>query len=179
MGSLLRKQTLYAILQCLKGNADKPVGSGEESISRNGGIAIIDIENDIFAAVAVPLREKYGKDSKGQYNIWVSGESADVPAKFPAVTIEEKDNYVYTRARTTKIENAANVMYEINVYTNRVGYKKQDAQEIMSFIDEILSSLGFTRTMMQPIDNLSEATIYRMVARYEAIVDTDFMIYQT
>lgn len=140
---------------------------------------MIDIENQIFSAVAVPLREKYGKDSKGQYNIWVSGESTDVPARFPAVTIEERDNYVYTRASTTNIENAANVMYEVNVYTNRVGYKKQDAQEIMSFIDEIMADLKFTRTMMQPIDNLSDATIYRMVARYEATVDTDFMIYQT
>lgn len=129
--------------------------------------------------MAVPLREKYGKDAKGQWKIWVSGESADVPARFPAVTIEEKDNYVYTRASTTKIENAANVMYEVNVYTNRVGYKKQDAQEIMSFIDEILSGLMLTRTMMQPIDNLSDATIYRMVARYKATVDTGLMIYQT
>lgn len=140
---------------------------------------MIDIENNIFAAVAVPLREKYGRDQNGKYKIWVSGESTDIPARFPAVTIEEKDNYVYTRASTTKIENAANVMYEVNVYTNRVGYKKQDAQEIMSLIDEILSGLMFTRTMMQPIDNLSDATIYRMVARYKATVDTDLMIYQT
>lgn len=140
---------------------------------------MIDIEPDVFAAVAVPLREKYGKDQKGQYKIWVSGESTDVPARFPAVTIEEKDNYVYTRASTTRIENAANVMYEVNVYTNRVGYKKQDAQEIMSLIDETMAEMKFTRTMMQPIDNLSDATIYRMVARYEATVDADFMIYQT
>lgn len=138
---------------------------------------MIDIEGQIFAAVAVPLREKYGKDTKGQWKIWVSGESTDVPARFPAVTIEEKDNYVYTRLRTRKIENAARVMYEVNVYTNRVGYKKQDAQEIMSFADEILANKGFTRTMMQPIDNLSDATIYRMVARYEAVVDTDHWIY--
>lgn len=129
--------------------------------------------------MAVPLREKYGKDAKGQWKIWVSGESTDVPARFPAVTIEEKDNYVHTRASTTKIENAANVMYEVSVYTNRVGYKKQDAQEIMSFIDEILAGLKFTRTMMQPIDNLSDATIYKMVARYKATVDAGFMIYQT
>lgn len=141
--------------------------------------AVIDVENQIFAAVAVPLREKYGKDAKGQYRIWVSGESADVPARFPAVTIEEKDNYVVRRMSTRRIENAVNVMYEVSVYTNRVGYKKQDAQEIMSFIDEILSGLNFTRTMMQPIDNLSDATIYQLVARYEATVDTDFMIYQT
>lgn len=135
---------------------------------------MIDIETDVFAAVAIPLREKYGT---GQ--IFVSGESTDIPAKFPrSVIIEEKDNYVYTRASTTKIENAASVMYEVNVYTNRVGYKKQDAQEIMTLIDEIMAGMKFTRTMMQPIDNLSDATIYRVVARYKATVDKDLMIYQ-
>lgn len=139
---------------------------------------MIDIEPDVFAAVAVPLREKYGKDTKGQWKIWVSGESTDVPARFPAVTIEEKDNYVYNRASTTQIENAVKVMYEVNVYTNRVGYRKPDAQEIMSFIDEILLNLKFTRKAMPPIDNLSDATIYRLVGRYEAIVDKDLMIYQ-
>lgn len=141
--------------------------------------AVIDIENQIFAAVATPLREKYGKDAKGDYNIWVSGESAAVPAKFPAVTIEEKDNYVNTRASTVNIENAVNVMYEVSVYTNRVGYKKQEAQEIMNVVDGVLSGLLFTRTMMQPIDNLSDATVYKLVARYTATVDKDFMIYQT
>lgn len=141
--------------------------------------AVIDIENEIFATVATPLREKYGKNEKGEYNIWVSSTSADVPAKFPAATIEEKDNYIYTRASTTNIENAVNVMYEVSVYTNRVGYKKQDAQEIMTFIDGIMSGLMFTRTMQQPIDNLSDATIYKLVARYVGTVDKDFMIYQT
>lgn len=140
---------------------------------------MIDIENQIFSAVAVPLREKYGKDTKGQWKIWVSGESTDVPARFPAVTIEEKDNYVYTRASTTNIENASKVMYEVNVYTNRVGYRKQDAQEILSFIDEIFASLKFTRIAAPPIDNLSDATIYRQVGRYTAIVDKDGMIYQS
>lgn len=140
---------------------------------------MIDIESVVFSAVAAPLREKYGKDEKGQYKIWVSGESTAVPARFPAVTIEEKDNYVYRKASTVNIENAVSVMYEVSVYTNRVGYKKQDAQEIMNIIDGVLSGLNFSRTMMQPIDNLSDATIYKLVARYEAIVDKDFWIYQT
>lgn len=133
---------------------------------------MIDIENDIFNAVAVPLRETF----KG---IWVTGDTTDIPVEFPVVTIEERDNFVYTRARTTNIENAVNVMYEVNVYTNRVGYKKKDAQDIMAFIDNILSQLGFTRTMMQPIDNLSDATIYRLTARYDAVVDKDNWIYQS
>lgn len=139
---------------------------------------MIDIENQIFAAVATSMREKYGKNEKGEYNIWVSGESTAVPARFPAVTIEEKDNYVYTGASTARIENAVKVMYEVSVYTNKIGYKKPESQEIMSYIDEIMASLLFTRRSMTPLDNLSDATIYKFVARYEAVVDKDLMIYQ-
>lgn len=79
--------------------------------------------------------------------------------------------------RTLRIENAASVLYEVNVYSNKIGYKKAEAQEIMSFIDEILAKLGFTRTMLNPLPNLADATIYRLTARYEAVVDKDNWIY--
>lgn len=139
---------------------------------------MIDIDNDVFAAVAVPLREKYGKDTNGKYKIFVAGEYTSSPASFPAATIEEVDNSVYQKMRTANIENAASVPYEVNVFSNKIGYKKAEAQEIMSFIDEIMSSLGFTRTMCHPLPNLADATIYRLTARYEAIVDKDLWIYQ-
>lgn len=138
---------------------------------------MIDIENDVFAAVAIPLREKYGKDANGKYKILVSGEYSPSPAYFPAVTIEETDNSVYQRMRTANIENAASVLYEVNVYSNKTGYKKAEAQEIMSFIDDIMARLNFTRTMCNPLPNLADATIYRLTARYEAIVDKDLWIY--
>lgn len=128
--------------------------------------------------MAIPLREKYGKDSNGKWTIFVSGEYTPSPASFPAVTIEETNNSVYQRMRTTNIENAASVLYEVNVYSNKVGYKKAEAQEIMSFIDDIMSGLGFTRTMCNPLPNLADATIYRLTARYEAIIDKDLWIYQ-
>lgn len=131
----------------------------------------------MFAAVATPLREKYGKDTNGKYKIFVSGEYVDTPAYFPATTIEEINNSVYKRMSTLRIENAANVLYEVNVYSNKVGYKKAEAQEIMEFIDDIMSGLGFTRTMCNPLPNLADATIYRLTARYEAIVDTDHWVY--
>lgn len=132
----------------------------------------------MFSAVAIQLREKYGKDASGKWNIFVSGEYVDAPAKFPAATIEEINNSVYKRMSTLNIENAANVLYEVNVYSNKVGYKKAEAQEIMEFIDNIMSGLGFTRTMCNPLPNLADATIYRLTARYEAVVDKDLWIYQ-
>lgn len=120
--------------------------------------------------VATPLREKFP-------GIWVSGEYVDAPAKFPAVTIEEVNNSVYQKMRTVHIENAASVLYEVNIYSNKIGYKKSEAQEIMSFIDNILAGLGFTRTMCNPLPNLADATIYRLTARYEAVIDQDNWIY--
>lgn len=131
---------------------------------------MIDIENDIFGLVATPLRDKF-------LGIWVSGEYTPSPARFPAVTLEEVDNSVYQKMRTVHIENAASVLYEVNIFSNKVGYKKAEAQEIMSFIDDILSGLGLTRTMCNPIPNLADATIYRLTARYEGVVDKDNWIY--
>lgn len=131
---------------------------------------MIDIESAVFNLIAPTLRETYGA--------FVTGETIDAPASFPAVSIIETSNTVYTQARTTNIENAAVVMFEVNVYTNRVGYKKLDAKEILKTIDDIFAGIGFTRIMANPISNLQEATIYRIIARYEAVVDKDFWIYQ-
>lgn len=133
---------------------------------------MIDIESDVYSAVASVLREKYS-------GIFTSGEYTDSPAKFPAVTIIEADNAVFNSMRTTNIENAVTVMYEISVYTNSVGYKKSDAKDIMETADEVMLKLGFTRVSLSPVSNLQEATIYRLVARYSAIVDKDLWIYQS
>ena len=133
---------------------------------------MIDAENLIFAQVAGVLRVEFP-------GIFVSGEFTDLPAKFPAVTIVESDNSIVESMRTTNIENAVNVMYEVNVYSNTVGYKKSEAKEIMSVIDDEFSKMGFARTMCNPVANLQDATIYRMTARYEAAIDKDLWVYRT
>ena len=133
---------------------------------------MIDIETQVFSAIASVLRVEYP-------GIFVSGEFTDLPATFPAVTIVESDNSVVQRMRTTTIENAVNVMYEVNVYSNKVGYKKAEAKEILATVDDEFSKLGFARTMCNPIANLQDAKLYRIVARYEAAVDKDLWVYRT
>lgn len=130
---------------------------------------MIDIESAVFGKVATEIRNKY--------KAAVSGEDVDRPASFPAVTIVEKSNTVHLASRTN-VENAAVVMFEVNVYTNSVGYKKSEAKAIMATIDDVFSEIGFTRIMCNPATNLQEATIYRIVARYEGVVDKDFWIYK-
>ena len=133
---------------------------------------MIDVESLIFSQVAGVLRVEFP-------GIFVSGEFTDLPAKFPAVTIVESDNSIIQRMRTSNIENAVNVMYEVNVYSNTVGYKKSEAKEIMSVIDDEFSKMGFARTMCNPVANLQDATIYRMTARYEAAIDKELWVYRT
>ena len=133
---------------------------------------MIDVESIVFSTVANALRVKFP-------DIFVSGEFVDVPARFPAVTIVESDNAIVQRMRTTNIENAVAVMYEVNIYTNTVGYKKSEAKDILEVVDDEFSKMGFARTMCNPVANLQDATIYRIVARYEATVDKDLWVYRT
>ena len=109
--------------------------------------------------------------------IFVTGEYTDSPAKFPAVTIVQADSTDLLKMRTAHGEQATSLMYEVNVYTNRVGYKKLDAYEIMETIDQVMTGqietegrrLGFYRSMCSPIPNLADATIFRLTAQYRGV----------
>ena len=132
---------------------------------------MINIEYDIFTAVATALRTAYT-------GIYVTGEYVPAPPKFPAVSIVEADNRVLQRMRTLTIENAASVMYEVNIYSNKVSGKKAEAKAIAETLDAKFAEIGFTRTMMNQVPNLNDASIYRIVCRYEAVVDKNYWIYQ-
>lgn len=123
---------------------------------------MIDIENAVFAKVSNELRATFSP-------ITVRGNYDDRPTSFPAVAIWENDNSVYQKMSTRKLENAASLLYEVEVYSNTVGYMKQECQEIMNVVDNMMSELGFTRIMCSPVSNLENAKIYRLHARYEGI----------
>ena len=131
---------------------------------------MIDIENDVFNDAAAVLRAEYS-------GIFVTGEYTETPAKFPAVTIVEADNRVLENMRTLNIENAILSMFEINIYSNKASGKKSEAKAIANTVDEFFSSIGYTRTFREQVPNLKDATIYRIVCRYEANVDKDLWIY--
>jgi hypothetical protein len=69
-------------------------------------------------------------------------------------------------------------MYEVNVYSNQQTGKKSKCKEIFKIIDNEFQKLGFTRTLKEPIPNLKNATIYRMIGRYTAVVSADERIYR-
>lgn len=132
---------------------------------------MIDSEPAIFDHLSKRVRSVYG-DSFPIYSQYVESS-----AKFPAAIAMETDNVVYQKMRTVNIENAQKVTWEINVFSNLIGGSKFEAREIMAVFDEAFAEIGFTRTMMTPAPNFQNFNIYRIVARYEGVVDKDLWIY--
>lgn len=133
---------------------------------------MISVENEIFDRVSTSVREMFP-------TVCMTGEYVRTPSSFPHVSLEEKDNSVYRNTQTsTEYENHAVLMYEVNVYSNKTKGKKTECKAIIALIDEAMEKLGFTRTMLQPIPNMDDATIFRLTARYTAIVSKDKMIYR-
>lgn len=133
---------------------------------------MIDIESEVFDIVSKKIREKYPK-------IFITGEYVKSPPSFPCVSLLEADNANYRKSQTTdSMENHASLLYEVNVYSNKTKGKKTECKDIVSIIDSEFAKLGFTRTMLNPIPNEEDATIYRMVGRYKAVVSQNNVIYR-
>ena len=133
---------------------------------------MIDVENEIFDTVSKSVREKYP-------SVFISGEYVRTPSKFPFVSLIEMSNTAYDRTQTSgSVENHASLMYEVNVYSNKRNGKKSECKAIATLIDNELATLGFSRTMLQPIPNMDDATIYRMTGRYTAVISKDTKLYR-
>ena len=133
---------------------------------------MIDIENAVFNAVATKVREQFP-------DIYMVGEYVKSPSSFPAVSLVEMDNAIRTDTIDSgSNENHANVMYEVNVYSNKATGKKSECKAIIALIDQEMLALGFVRSTLTPVPNMNDSTIYRMVGRYRASVSADNKIYR-
>ena len=133
---------------------------------------MIDIENEVFDRVATRVREQFP-------NIFMVGEYVKSPSSFPAVSLMEMDNSNREdTADSGSNENHVNVMYEVNVYSNKTTGKKSECKTIMALIDKEMTAMGFVRSTLTPVPNEYDSTIYRMVGRYRAAVSTDHKIFR-
>ena len=137
---------------------------------------MIDMEDEIFGEVSEKVYEKFAEKCP---DLFVTGEYVKSPPSFPCVSLVEVDNAVFRNSQTTEgRENHAAVMYELNVYSNKSSGKKAECKEIVAFIDELLMGLNFTRTMLEPVPNQEDATIYRMLGRYRAVISKNKVIHR-
>ena len=133
---------------------------------------MIDMESSIFNRVVTRVHEVFP-------DIFMVGEYVNSPPVFPAVSLVEMDNS--TRVDTIDSgsnENHANVMYEVNVYSNKTVGKKSECKEIIALIDEEMLAMGFSRSTLTPVPNEYDSTIYRMVGRYRATVSSKHEIFR-
>lgn len=123
-----------------------------------------------YTAVATALRTQFS-------GIKTSSTTIYNPSEFPFVCFEEADNFTYTPGIDSgKTENFAEVMYEVNVYSNKAAGPMTECRSILSAIDSMLEDYGFVRTSVtqMPVEKPMTA---RLVARYSAVVSTQKIIY--
>ena len=124
---------------------------------------MIDCENEVYTRVATVLREKFP-------GIDIAGDYMKAPSSFPHVSITQSDNAVIS-GRMTGSAEMAQVMFEVNVYSNKAEGKKTECKTIMNEIDKTLFAMNFKRLALTPVPNMEDATIYRLVARYRVATD--------
>lgn len=124
---------------------------------------MIDIENYIFNNISKELKNQF-------QNIFVKSEYVKNVSEFPCVFINEKINTVLQETSDEIIENHVNLMYQVDIFSNLTSSKKAECKKILKKVDDEMVKMGFVRILCEPIENLEDATIYRITARYSAIV---------
>lgn len=127
---------------------------------------MIDCENEVYTKIANALRAAFPE-------INVSGEYVNAPSAFPHVSFTQSNNTVVSQ-KTDDVREMAKVMFEANAYSNKASGKKTECKKIMSCIDDVMFSLNFRRIALTPVPNMENASIYRLVGRYEAMTDGTF-----
>jgi hypothetical protein len=133
---------------------------------------MIDIERDVFNFISKPVKKVFP-------DLYLTDVYVRQPSRFPAATVIEMENTTYDASLdSASVEHHNTLVYEVNVYSNKIKGKKNECKAIIALIDELMVRLGFSRTMLQPIPNMDDSTIYRMTARYRAVVSQDKVIYR-
>ena len=132
---------------------------------------MIDVQNEIFTAVATAVRARYS-------DAMVTGEYTRSPSKFPAVTLDEIENVtVPALVDSSDQENYCGLTYRLQVFSNKTAGKKAEARAILAVADTVMRGLGFRRTTYTTTPEIYDSTIYSITATYEAIVDANGVIY--
>ena len=131
---------------------------------------MIDFSNEIFNAVAKHLRSLY----KG---IQVKGEYVSTPAKFPTVTIDEIGN-IPVELDSATTNKYADVVYRVQVFSNKENGKRAEAREIYKTVDEKLMELGFFAKTFTTTPAIYNSEIYSITATYGGIISRDGVIFR-
>ena len=132
---------------------------------------MIDVEPMVLTRITQRVHSEFPKAS-------VSGEEERSPSEFPFVSVVEIDNYAYANTIDSgSNENHVVVVYDIDCYSNKTSKKKAECKYLIALVDSEMLEIGFTRTMLNVIKD-EDATVYRIKARYTAVVSKDKKFYR-
>ena len=124
-----------------------------------------DIEIELFDSIATAINSDYPACK-------VTNTYTRTAPGFPCVMLYEADNFSGGMDGSNH-EIASNVMYEAQVFSAKEGDSKSEAVEIMQLVNRLMTMAGFRRTSQTPAENLEDATVFRLVARYVASVQNN------
>ena len=127
---------------------------------------MINCENEVYTKIVEVLKAKFEK-------INISNKYISTPSSFPHVSIIQSDNSVITNYTTT-VSEMAQVMFEVNIYSNKTFDNKEECEHIAKVIDNVLFFMNFRRMTMSPVPNMEDTKIYRIVARYRTATDGNY-----
>lgn len=108
-----------------------------------------------------------------------SGEYVQAPATFPHISVVEMDNSTDRGTRSSGCgETCAVLTYEITTVSNKINGKKQECRKLAGAADEIMLDMNFRRISLKPVPNLLSGSVYRMVGRYEVMIDAHGRLYR-
>lgn len=96
----------------------------------------------------------------------VTNTTSNTPAQFPTVAVEQIDNNDAARDLENS-ENGVVSVIQIQVFSNK---SLSDARSVMSIVCDAMRRMGYARTFMEPLLNMSDTKIYRMSARFRRFV---------
>ena len=133
---------------------------------------MLDFENEIFTDIATDIRSKHpGTIVKGEY--------IRSPADFPMLAISEYENIMVDNLMdSSQEENYSGLGYRLQVFSNKVGGKKAEAKAIFKTADKKICGMGFRRITYSTTPEIYDSTVFSITATYEAIVDTNGIIYK-
>lgn len=114
-------------------------------------------------------------------NIYVKVPYGRYETEFPLVTVQQKDSTTSKEFNdSSNEEKFASVWIEINVFSNNKTMPKTEATKIMDDVDEVLrKNFNMNRALCEPTPNIEDGTIYRITARYRAVVDRNNIFYRS
>lgn len=130
---------------------------------------MIDYEVKVFNRVHASVAPLCAK------NRFVSTIITEVPTSLPAGSLIEIDNSTVSSLQSsTPIENYALITYQFEAYAAT----KSKCREVFAAGDEAMIAMNFTRVGGQYMSNADNPIVFRIVGRYEAVIDREGNIYR-